>query len=741
MLFDLRSRLLIRLGMVLIMLLVVSAPVKAAPSDARQAFRALGYGDRTAPVKAAPSDAEQAFRTLGYGDRTARSLDGSLEYFFPIPPGQSPLAGSQITLSFSHSPLLIADLSTMTIVVNDQSLASILLTDRNSDHAQLVVPLPHAGADGMFRATGYFVQVQFNMRLTRADCEESSNPALWTTVHDDSRLLLRTAPASDSPGLSALSKLFAPTQNHPLSLTLTLPPSPQPEEIQAAGLVAFQAGRWAAATGSAHEIAIAHARPADQPGVLIAGGSALAALGGWDGLQWDGGAFIAKQARVPADHGLLALRATTPELLVSGGTPAAVLDAAAALVQPERRALLTGSMIALSGRPPAPLPDVAPWRNGAASFAQLGIDQQRVTGPGEHVIDLTVERPAGWILREGAALDLDIASAIALRSDTSWVAISINGYTLGSRRLEAAADSVGRRFHFDLPADLLNADSTGQPLRQLALQIRLFLDLPQTPCDPITASSTWATLLPTSFWSLPHDTFDGLDLARFPSPLLSESGAPLLVVLPEGPTDAELEAGLNLLAALGRWATPAPPTPPRLITADHADAAALQQSNVILIGGVDRNSASAAAAQHDGDLFAAVMPVAYQLDDRATTGQLRLASSPWSNSYSLLILTSDAPDGLKLAAQALSQGALLERLRGEQAIIAAGLPPQTVVGSTPEEGIPPALAPQVIIPLTQRLPIWQIVGAILLGALVAAMVVIVLTRWRRRPGKEERHAS
>jgi cellulose synthase operon protein B len=715
---DLRIRLFICLSLALVMLLVAATPATAAPSDA-----------------------EPLFRALGYGDRTARTLDGSLEYFFPIPPGQSPQPGSQITLAFSHSPLLVADRSTMTVVVNGQSLASIFLTDRNSDHAQLVVPLPYADTDGAFRATGYFIQVQFMMRLTRAECEESRNPALWATVHDDSRLRLRTAPARDSTGLAAVSKLFAPAQNQPLSLTLALPPNPPAEEIQAAGLVAFQAGRWAATNSDARAITVTHTRPADQPSVLIASGPALAALGGWDGLKWDAGALVAGPERVPADQGVLALQADAPALLVSGGTPAAVLDAAAALVQPERRSLLTGAIIVLSGRHPAPLPDAAPWRNGAASFAQLGFEPQRVSGLGEHVIDLTVERPADWILREGAVLDLDIASSAALQSATSWVAASINGYALGSQRLEPGTAATGQRVHFDLPADLLNADVTGQPLRRLALQIRLLLDMPQTPCVPIAAGTLWATLLPTSSWSLPHDTFAGRDLARFPAPLLSERGAPLLVVLSEGPTDAELEAGLNVLAALGRWATPEPLTPPRLVTADQADAAALQQSNLILIGGVDRNRASATAAQHDGALFAADLPVAYQPANRAPTGQLRLARSPWSDSASVLILTSDAPEGLRLATQALSQGALLARVRGEQAIITAGLPPQTVVGSTPAETIPPVLAPQVIIPLAERLPTWQIIGAILLGAVIAAIVVIILTRWRRRPVTEAPDAS
>jgi hypothetical protein len=48
---------------------------------------------------------------------------------------------------------------------------------------------------------------------------------------------------------------------------------------------------------------------------------------------------------------------------------------------------------------------------------------------------------------------------------------------------------------------------------------------------------------------------------------------------------------------------------------------------------------------------------------------------------------------------------------------------------------------QVVIPFTQRLPAWQIVGASLPVGLVAAIVVIVTTRWLHQPDKETHRAS
>src|SRR5690348_16941209 len=95
----------------------------------------------TAAADAAP----QSFHDLGYGDQSARGMYGSLDYFFPVPAGQVPGAGSQIDLLFSHSPLLAPDRSTLTARVNGQSVASAFLTKDNVDHGQLRVVLPTDG--------------------------------------------------------------------------------------------------------------------------------------------------------------------------------------------------------------------------------------------------------------------------------------------------------------------------------------------------------------------------------------------------------------------------------------------------------------------------------------------------------------------------------------------------------------------------------------------------------------------
>lgn len=681
-----------------------------------------------------------AFRELGYGDVTARGAYGSAGFFFAVPRGQMPASGSSLDIVFSHSPLLRPDRSTMTAIVNGQSVASVALTPQNRDRAHLTVPLP---VDG-FVGAGYFVQLQLAMRLTLDECEETQNPALWTTIHEDSRVILPTRRAALAIALADAPALLYPPRR-PVAAgtppgTVPLPDEPTlivmaarptAEEIEAAGLVAFQLGQWAASQARDPAVTVARGGVplADRPAVLVGTGAALGSAAPFDGLSWNGRAFATSGGVVPIEHGVLAVAPTTPgRLLVSGGTPAAVRNAADALAHGDRRTLLTGSYTIVTGaRPLATRP--RPWQGNATTFAELGVERRELRGPAEHTIELLFERPASWTIRESAALDLAIESSPGLRADTSWLAVSVNGLDMGTRRLAPPGESP-RRYRFELPADLLNIDPSGQTRHRLALQIRLFLDLPQLGCTQAAPSSAWAALLPTSAWVLPHETAPTADLSRFPAPFVDESTVQTSVVVPKGPTDDELGAGATAMAALGRWAAAEPSTLPTLISAGSLTESERDRRNLILIGGPARNSASAGFAGLAERLSRPIDPAAYRLAAGERRGELRLFGSPWASERTVLAVTGEGAGGVTLAATALARADSRGGLKGAIVAIVDRMPPQVIdgVGPTPTPVVP---LPRVELPPPPPIPPWQVVGAILLGAFLAAVAAIAVVRWGR----------
>ncbi|MFN3372140.1 MAG: cellulose biosynthesis cyclic di-GMP-binding regulatory protein BcsB [Chloroflexus sp.] len=665
-----------------------------------------------APAPVQGQSAAKRFADLGYGDRTARGIDAVLDYYFPIPTGLRPAGDGRLLLRFSHSPLLRSDRSTISVALNGRSLASTRLTPENTENGVLPVVLPVTG----FTGAGLFIQVQIHMRLTDDDCEEVQNPALWTVVSGESTLQLDLQPVTTGT-LADLAALFAPL---PLSApairlppVIVLSPSTDAATLTAGGMVAFAVGQWAAQAGQDPVLTVADTLPVQAPAIVVALGPLPAGV--WEKVRWNGSGYEVDGQAIPAEHGILALVPTAPpQLLVAGATPIALEYAARALTT----VLPAAPVLAVTQPPP---PSTAPaWREGAASFAQLGIAQRRVSGAGEHQIDYAFERPPGWDLRVGATLELHVVTAAGLVPETSWLAVSVNGITLGSQRLRVETNAI-ERYRFVLPADLLNSDLAGTPLRRIDLQARLYLDLPNNGCEEVDTSAAWAIIEPTSAWRLPHDPAAADDLGRFPAALIGDTSARL--VLPAQPTPAEIQAGLELAAAMGRWSALPDVLPPRLVT---ADVIGNERSGPLAILG-DRNRNPLTMTLNT----AATTPFVYQ-PGRGAQATLSLIPSPWQSGARVLLIDAADGAGMRLGVQALRERALLDVLRGAQAQI-TGDRDSTVVPLTPPLAAPPqTLTPHIEVALLERIPAWQFVGGILLIALLATAVLVVRIRWLRK---------
>ncbi len=406
--------------------------------------------------------------------------------------------------------------------------------------------------------------------------------------------------------------------------------------------------------------------------------------------------------------------ASPPRLLVAGATPTALRLAAQAL----STSLPPAAVLAVT-QPPPQLPAAA-WRNGAASFAQLGVDRRQVVGAGEHQIVFAFERPAGWDVRVGGTLDLHIATAAGLRAPTSWVTVAVNGITLGSQRLQVETNGPVQ-YRFTLPSDLLNSDLEGTPIRRLDLQIRLYLDLPNSGCEEVDTSAAWAVIEPTSAWRLPNDPAAVDDLGRFPAALLADTNARL--VLPPQPAIQDVQAGLELAAAMGRWVTLKDVPPPILLTAN--DIGDDRNGPLVILGSRERHPLAAMLNASSNT------PFVYQ-PGRSAQATLSIVPSPWQSGARVLLIAAADSEDLRLGVRALREWALLRVLRGSQAQIAADPDPTVVSLTNPLQTPPQTLTPRIEVILLERFPAWQVVGSILLIALVATAVLVIRIRWLRR---------
>lgn len=711
--------------------------VQATPLSGTPAILATPLADRlqtgATPDSGVSDFAGGTFESFGYDDVTAHGMHASTVMYFPLPRWSEGSGNGQLDLAYSHSPLLVPELSTMTVMINDQATTSVRLGTDTQEGGHLSIPLPKVDTGGSSLA----VRFAFHLRLTREQCEVPDDPALWVTIHSNSQLVFAPQTLTSAPYLSDLPRLF---RSGPIAgvrnPVFVLPERANAEELNAAGIVAHELGNW---SGQSHEAPVlgnvSWVEPAvDTPAIFVGQGASLPVGARWGDLEWDGKRFFLKGVAVPPEAGVLAMRQQpVPQLLVSGGTPDAVLRAAITLVHagPEYETstvVVPGALTATENR--------QAWEEGAASFAQLGTNALEVVGPGEHSIDLEFERPAAWVLREGGTLQLMLDVSPAVRLETSWVRVTVNDLDIGSQPFRLSDESIVR-YVFTLPAGRLNNDLDGQPVRDLSLKLRIYLDYPQAACETVDPLGVWASLLPTSAWILPHDTFEGTDIGRFPQGFVSsEETLSAAIVVPDLPTAGELQTALQVAAAIGRWDAMTASTAPQIYPAAAMTDEDLANHSLILIGGPDRN---ALAERADPTMLSALQPTAYTAEHTDDYGVLSLGTSPWDVEHSLLIVAgpfgTDDTIGMRSAALALGDSDLLFNMQGRGIVVPSALVSQILVGADPPNAAPADLAPYVIPeerPWIERIPAWQVVGTILTLTVVVLFLVVVFFRWIRR---------
>lgn len=605
---------------------------------------------------------------LGSDDVSVRGMQAAATSFVRVPPGYA-VAGGRVTLEFEHSPLLRSRASTVTLLAGDRPLASARLTRRSARGGTLRARLP---ALPLARG-GFVLEARFQMRTTRA-CEDPENPALWARMLATTDVEPRLVP-SDRTLSSALTLLAPPVPG--AELDVVLPNMATPGQLAAAGVLVAGAAR--ATAGSTLLARAVERAAADRPAIVVAGARAATVS-------------VTKRG--------------APRVSAAAEDDRALERAATALAG-SRLSAPSGSSARVDREPPPARRASAPWRESAASFAQLGIEPREVVGDGVSTVDLEIDRPPGWTLREDPLLELDVTAGGGVQ-DGSAVTVSLDGRDIGTQRLSPG--SRPQRLRFEIPRGLLEADLEGGAVRTARLALRFDLHAERRRCEPLGLDGVRAMVLDTSRLTLPHETTDARDLSRFPSPLRGR----VHVVLPEDPSPAERTAGLQVAAALGRWTTADAPLP-RLTMASGLGTAR-EEADLILVGDADR----ALGEQVD--------PPGGETGEPGT-GTITLRESPWSDDRVVLALGGDDA-GLVRAARALSARESAEELIGSAARVRAGDAPEAVAAASPAGEPPLLLSPVEERGLTEEIPVWALPAAVVLVALLALAVLIGRRRWR-----------
>ncbi|MDP1987851.1 cellulose biosynthesis cyclic di-GMP-binding regulatory protein BcsB, partial [Phenylobacterium sp.] len=671
--------------------MLVAALALAIPGQRAQAQEPVAAP--TTSATAAPAPGAQTlrltFRDLGVSQPLRLvSVDGQAGIPFRLGADEV-VTGARLTLAYAHSPALLEDLSHLTVLINDEVVATAPLLASTAGGTRLSLELNPAL---------FLVENRLNLRFAghyTRDCEDPLHSSLWAVISNASVLELDIERLPAPPDLARFPAPFFDNADRRLELPFVFAGAPNGQTIQAAGALASYFGLQASYRGFRFPVLI------DQ---LPTGDGVVFALGNGEALGLDLPAINGPTVAVIANP----LDSSRRLLLVMGRDPSELRQAAltlalgapglsgpiATLGQPTipsrvaydaprwistKRPVRLGeimdpALLYADGLPPGPVrasfrlpPDLLFWPQSAAP---LKLRYRYPMGP--------------WIDREASRLD-----------------VSVNGQYLRSLRLNQTAEAAGWRhrlltpfvrnettinlpaynlfgsnelqFYFDL-----KARQTGACEGQLPTNIRSGID-PDTELDLTGAHHL------TSLPNLAYFASAGFPFTRMAD--LDQT----VVVLPARPSPAELAAYLHLMARFGD-ATGAAVT--RVHLASPSDTDALRDRDVLMIGPLSllaenaELSAAAPVEMGQGRLTLRVQDWARRLfstwgtfigrDDAASrdrAASLLVESGPFSGLMSfaspygrdrvVVALLSDRPEQILAIAQGLDDPAINARVAGD----------------------------------------------------------------------------
>ena len=674
-------------------------PIPSAFANVRQPRRALARlacallaacagvasANSTAPAPAAGATSYTVtLKQLGRNyPMSLRGVESTDSVSFDVR-ADSIVTGARLNLQYTYSPALLAELSQINVLVNDEVAASLPLPkDKAGQLQQQVVQIPAHLITEFNR-----LSLQFIGHYTMS-CEDPQHSSLWAKISNATELGIDVSPLVLPDDLSIIPLPFFDRRDaSALDLPFVFATAPDNATLEAAGALSSWFGAQASYRG---------ARFSSGYNQIPASGNAVVLVSGPDALQM--GSLNLPPAKGPTLTVMTNPNDANGKLLVITGRDGAELKRAATAMVLGSQALSGSSVVIdrldrVQPRKPYDAPNWLPSDRPVKLGELMPAKELLVSGynPGDINVPLNLAPDLFTWRDAGAPLNLKYRYTPQEKSSNSSLIISFNDALIQSQNL-LSQDKLDSGISSALKSD----DSLGRettvylPLNSAALQSRLQLRymfdyIKQGECNDIIIDNMRGAIDPESTLDLSgYDHFIAMPNlgvfkdAGFPFTRMADLSQ-TAVVLPDNAGTADLDAYLTVLGRFGH-STGYPATGVQVLQAAQVASAADKDllvlasgSNQPLLGQwADRLpviDADGQQAFHMSDLPMRVRDW-FSPDPEANQRRTRLAlafsggarstyltgfESPLKSGRSVVVIASTQPQGLADATDALIGG-------------------------------------------------------------------------------------
>jgi hypothetical protein len=584
-------------------------------------------------------------------------------------------------LRYQHSPSLLANRSFLTLRVNNTSVGSIRLDRSEGEIGEAIFNVPTS-----------LIQDYNEISLvaehhTSETCTNPSNPALWSEILPDSKLIFDFQPLPTTLDLSLYPYPFIDDLSlDPLQLAFLRPSDYSEEWLTSVGRLQAGLGRQAdfqkldtRLVNTTNDLSwgdrlIIVGTPGEQP---ILEDLALP-------FVVENGQILDGDARpLPGEVGVLMLTTvedgSVPVLVASGNSPVGVTKAVQNLIQPGARDIVAGQAAIIDQVSDVPTPDPRSWPGYLPTQDSFQLSELTVPG-GQPFQEVTVhgsEAPPIQVnfralpddrFSRGSTMTLHYSHSPQVNPRTSTVEVLLDNVAIGSKRLSNRGADSKKTFKVNLPDNLIRPNSV--------LSVRFIMNPRDSEfCGLTTDDQLWGRVYGDSSFDLKRGTvvtLPNLDLLKAGYPFAAPQDlSATAIVLPDTPSDEDVATLLAVTKRLGNLSQ-AESVKLNVYQAGTVPSEVREERNLIGIGRRDRFPLQQILQAENFSLREGLTRLwkgnqVHALPD--DEGIVRTVLSPDNRDRILLALTAQTDAGLQQVRDLFNQDSLFAQLRGDTVLI------------------------------------------------------------------------
>lgn len=454
---------------------------------------------------------------------TLGGVNESFDYYYSVP-RTTVGSNNYLEIAFSHSELLNATRSTLTVSVDDKPMKSVFLTKETAQHGRIRIPLGAAEtAFGFHKIT-----ITKHSLLTDNICDDQHDPANWVKIDKSSFAFLDTqAQASSSDLLKEYPLPFVePGNSTEVYTKIVVPDAAQPDVVAAALKVATSLSAQTATHRPIPIVPESEWKAKGDLGHVIAIGNPEAWNGPLKTLVADQG-IAERDQKLGLDYYQMRVNQSPAAkllLLVTRGKESSFAETIHLLTDQEMNKQLAGNQLVVKQ---APGQSAGKAQSHILSLASAGYSPIMLEHGNSGTQQVVLKIPSHWKITGDVSLDLQMKiSPLLMQSEGEdkpqhQLTVTVNGvpHTVLLQQLKPVDKNDGYQVRVPIsPTVLKEANHT------LTVAFSASMDLKGDACAPENNKGRWIFVDKESTLDVPHEVPAQNSFQYWPAPFVQDDG-------------------------------------------------------------------------------------------------------------------------------------------------------------------------------------------------------------------------